>query len=547
MKIICIRGANLASLYGSFELPLEAGPIAETGLFSISGPTGAGKSTLVDALCLALFGRTPRLGERGRSVMVGRPDDEASLVEANDVRSILSRGTGEGFAEVDFEGVDGRRYRARWSVNRARGRASGKLQQPRMTLAELESGGALEDGLSVVPRRVEQLVGYSFDELKRAVVLPQFEFTAFLKASADERAAILERVTGTGVYTQLSVAAHQRASAEAEALRQLEERAGAVTLLSEEERAAQVARCGVLTGEQTEARTAAELAAGTLRWHEAARGHAQGVAQAREALDAAARAHEEGAPRRAELRAVEGAQELRPLRDGAARTARELDEAVKELAGAREALEAAQGKHQSASVAQQEAAEKARAAALRLDEARPELDRARDLDAGVARAEERAGEATTALGTARAEAKRAAEACAEVARSIAVLERSRDRALDWLLEHAAQQPLAAEWPRWRACLAEHAAALSDLALEEAALEGARGALRTAEVQREEDQSRTRQLETGFATLEERARAARRRLRRRRPGGAHDSAPRPSPTGMEPWSGSWPSPSRPTLP
>ncbi len=93
MRILCIRGENLASLYGPFELPLDDGPITESGLFSISGPTGAGKSTLMDALCLALFARTPRLGDRSRSVMIGRPDDDASLlVDANDERSILSWG-----------------------------------------------------------------------------------------------------------------------------------------------------------------------------------------------------------------------------------------------------------------------------------------------------------------------------------------------------------------------------------------------------------------------------------------------------------------------
>ena len=114
MRILAIRGRNLASLYGDFELSLDRGPIAESGIFSIAGPTGAGKSTLIDALCLALYGDTPRFDARGQGVRPGRADqDDADLVDANDRRNLLSRGTGEGHAEVDFECVDGRGWRAR--------------------------------------------------------------------------------------------------------------------------------------------------------------------------------------------------------------------------------------------------------------------------------------------------------------------------------------------------------------------------------------------------------------------------------------------------
>ena len=122
MKVLAIRGQNLASLYGPFEMDLEAPPIAGAGLFAICGPTGAGKSTLLDALCLALFGRTPRLGDHG-GVKVGRAEDEERLL-SNDARGLLSRGAAHGFAEVDFRGKDGRRYRARWQVRRARGKAA---------------------------------------------------------------------------------------------------------------------------------------------------------------------------------------------------------------------------------------------------------------------------------------------------------------------------------------------------------------------------------------------------------------------------------------
>lgn len=119
MKILAIRGCNLASLAGEFEIDLAHGPLAAAGVFAIVGPTGAGKSTLLDAMCVALFDRTPRLTNHSR-VVVGRGEDDVSALGAQDVRSLLRRGASQGWAEVDFESGDARRYRARWSVRRAR-------------------------------------------------------------------------------------------------------------------------------------------------------------------------------------------------------------------------------------------------------------------------------------------------------------------------------------------------------------------------------------------------------------------------------------------
>ena len=109
MKILAIRLKNLASLAGPFELDFTAEPLASAGLFAITGPTGAGKSTLLDALCLALFGAVPRLNNTSRDAKV--PDMEGEIA-TGDPRTLLRRGTGEGYAEVDFLGIDGRRYGA---------------------------------------------------------------------------------------------------------------------------------------------------------------------------------------------------------------------------------------------------------------------------------------------------------------------------------------------------------------------------------------------------------------------------------------------------
>ena len=108
MRILAIRGCNLASLAGDFEIDLASAPLGEAGVFAIVGPTGAGKSTLLDAMCVALFDRTPRLTNRS-NVVVGRGEDDPAALGAQDVRTLLRRGASAGWAEVDFESGDARR------------------------------------------------------------------------------------------------------------------------------------------------------------------------------------------------------------------------------------------------------------------------------------------------------------------------------------------------------------------------------------------------------------------------------------------------------
>ncbi|HEY0419142.1 MAG TPA: AAA family ATPase, partial [Acetobacteraceae bacterium] len=224
MKLLALRGRNLTSLADEFSIDFTAEPLRSAGLFAITGPTGAGKSTLLDAICLALYDRLPRL-DGADSGTVGR--DEARGTSYDDVRNILRHGEGAAFAEVEFLGQDHRRYKARWEVNRAHSRADGRLQAQKMLLIDLESGQALGDKKTETLRLTAEKVGLSFDQFRRAVLLAQGEFDTFLKARSKDRAELLERITGTEIYSRVSQAAHERAKAERDGMRALQQQLAA--------------------------------------------------------------------------------------------------------------------------------------------------------------------------------------------------------------------------------------------------------------------------------------------------------------------------------
>lgn len=236
MKILAIRGSNLASLAGGFEIDFGQEPLASAGLFAICGPTGSGKSTLLDALCLALYDETPRL-TRAAIKGVNLPDVGTETISPQDPRNLLRRGTGEAWAEVDFVGNDGLAYRARWSVRRARGRAGGKLQESEMGLQSLVEGQRLGGVKKEVKQEIEQRLGLSFSQFTRAVLLAQNDFAAFLKANDNDRSELLETLTGLEVYSEVSRRAFERAKAEQQALDELKRRLAEQSPLTAEARA----------------------------------------------------------------------------------------------------------------------------------------------------------------------------------------------------------------------------------------------------------------------------------------------------------------------
>ena len=234
MKILAIRGRNLASLEGDFEIDFTVEPLLSAGIFAISGPTGAGKSTLLDTMCLALFARTPRT-DQAKENNVKLQDVSNEQLSQSDPRFLLRRGTSSGFAEVDFMALNGHRYRTRWSVARARDKENGRLQNPRLALYNLDKEEEEQGTRSDLQARIIELIGLTFEQFTRSVLLAQNDFSTFLKAEQGEKASLLEKLTGTELYSAISRQIFERNARAKEAFDLIQTRIQGIELLTDEE------------------------------------------------------------------------------------------------------------------------------------------------------------------------------------------------------------------------------------------------------------------------------------------------------------------------
>ena len=211
MKILKIKSLNINSLKGEFEVDFEKF-LKDESLFAITGPTGAGKSTILDVITCALYGRTARL---------------------TNPNELMSRHTGECLCEVEFE-VKGKVYRSSWSQKRARKSPEGAFQSAKMELSVVESGKILESLISKVPKYIEDLSGLDFDRFIQSMMLAQGSFDAFLKARENERSSLLEKITGTQIYKQISQEIYQTYTRKNDEIKLDENLLGNIELLSNE-------------------------------------------------------------------------------------------------------------------------------------------------------------------------------------------------------------------------------------------------------------------------------------------------------------------------
>src|ERR1043165_2907786 len=150
--------------------------------------------------------------------------------------ALLRRGAAQGWAEVDFESGDARQYRARWSVRRARGQSDGTLQDEQITLTAIAGGERFGGTKTETLRAIHARLGLSFDQFRRSALLAKGEFAAFLRADGKDRSELLERMTGTQIYSRLSIAAHVKAALAVQHLREREAAMSAIAVLDDDAR-----------------------------------------------------------------------------------------------------------------------------------------------------------------------------------------------------------------------------------------------------------------------------------------------------------------------
>ena len=512
MRLHRLELENLNSLRGRTVIDFDRPPLGESPLFLIHGPTGAGKSTLMDAVSLALFAATARLGRDKTSPM--KHED----VNAEDPHNVMTRGTGSCMVRLVFSRLDGNRrrwFRAGWSVHRARGAPDGAFQNVKRELVELsgpDPDAELPGGLHGAGHRKADydeafagaLGGMTREDFQRTMLLAQGEFAAFLRAGRDERSAILKRVVDTEIYRELGARAAARWRVEKGRLDEREARLQGIELLGDEERAELEAELEGARAAVADLGTKLKLLEGRLRWVEEAGTRWARLMVLRRELEAARAARagrDEDAKRLEEHRVVQPALRALDVRDELVTELDGLHVAIRKLKSdldeAREPLET----YRTAETQAREARDHARKARI---EAQPELLQAREVAKECAVLQGKKVDAAAALASAQ-------EALSSARRSLGTQD-GKVRELRVGVEAAQEQ-----WDgvvRWHPLVAEE----DPLAPVQSRVEAFLGALRTlAEARDTLDRSREAaadralevdQARSGLRPLEEAAARAR---------------------------------------
>lgn len=212
MKILQLRLKNINSLAGENEIDFTKPVFTQDGLFAITGKTGAGKSSILDAIALALFGKTPRVEITGTD------------------NAVMTRREKDCYAEVVFE-VAGKIWKSSWKQERTR---TGTLKPVNRIIANSE-GVIVADQVRSCDQKIEDIIGLSFEQFTKVILLAQGSFAAFLQAKQNEKGELLEQITGTAVYAEISKKVFERSKIEKEKLDQITAVLESFKLLSEEE------------------------------------------------------------------------------------------------------------------------------------------------------------------------------------------------------------------------------------------------------------------------------------------------------------------------
>lgn len=204
MKLKKLIIHNIASIKDAL-IDFSAEPLCSSDVFLITGKTGAGKSTILDAICLALYDNTPRFSSsnmEGKEKTGESKNGEDKTISIKDTRQLMRRNTADAFVQLTFTGTNGLEYEVIWSVERARKKLDGNLQGKKWELRNLSTGESLTKS-EPIKQAIKEAVGLDFEQFRRTTMLAQGEFSRFLNSKDDDKAAILEKITGMDIYAKV--------------------------------------------------------------------------------------------------------------------------------------------------------------------------------------------------------------------------------------------------------------------------------------------------------------------------------------------------------
>ncbi|MBQ3655894.1 MAG: AAA family ATPase [Bacteroidales bacterium] len=234
MKLRKIIIKNLATIE-SAEIDFTTEPLKNSSLFLICGDTGAGKSTITDAVSLSLYGKTPRFENIEKEDITV---ENSTIVRTSDSRHVMRHGTAEALAATVFEAHDGKVYKAEWSVQRARKKLDGTLHGAKNTLYVFKNSQfePLTDKQKEFEAEIEKLTGLNFDRFIRCVMLAQNQFSKFLYADRDTKSEILQMLTNTDIYEKISIKINEKYKESKSLVEQQDKLLETTKLLSEDEK-----------------------------------------------------------------------------------------------------------------------------------------------------------------------------------------------------------------------------------------------------------------------------------------------------------------------
>lgn len=236
MKLKKLTIHNIASIK-DVEIDFSAQPLSNCDVFLITGNTGAGKSTILDAICLALYDTTPRFSSsmmEGREKIGESKEGKDKSMSINDARQLMRRNTAEAFVCLQFVGNDGVAYEAIWSVERARKKIDGTLKARNWELKNLSTGNTLNKKEDIKPA-VKEAIGLDFEQFRRTTMLAQGDFSRFLNSKDEEKSSILEKITGMDIYAKIGKKIYEVMSQKKDIYERKQEQIEGVVTLSDEQ------------------------------------------------------------------------------------------------------------------------------------------------------------------------------------------------------------------------------------------------------------------------------------------------------------------------